>query len=70
MICLHVQISVSLHIGYIETVHINNQTKLQFVNFWSNEVSSNISYPIMFNKIDGYLDGRISVSSVRYIIKR
>ena len=49
-------------------MHINNQTILHFVNLWSKEVPLNISYPRMFNKIDGYLDGRISSSSVRYII--
>ena len=30
----------------------------------------NISDPMMFNKIDGYLDTRLSPSYVRYIIRR
>ena len=61
---------VSLHIGCIETVHINNQTILQFVISWPKEVPINIGYVIMFNNIDGYLYARISPSYVRYIIIR
>ena len=56
--------SVSLHMGYIETVHINNQTKLHFMNLWSIEVPVHNSYPRMCNNIDCYLDARISPSSV------
>ena len=70
MIGFYVQMPVSLHIEYIESVQINNQTILHFVNLWSKEVTVTISYPTMFNKINGYLYARISSSSVRYIIRR
>ena len=59
----------SLHIGCLETVHINNQTKLHSVGLWSKEVPVNISYPIIVDPIDGYFDASISPSSVIYIIK-
>ena len=61
---------VSLHIGYIETFHINNQTILHFNNLWSKEVPFNIGYVRIFNNIDGYLYARISPNYVRYIIIR
>ena len=54
----------------IETVHINNQTRLHFDSLWCKGVPFNIGYVIMFNNIDGYLCARISPSYVRYIIIR
>ena len=59
---------VSLHIGYIETVHINNQTILHFNNLWSKEVPFNIGYVIMFNNIDGYLYAIISPLTYPYYL--
>ena len=67
IIGFYAQMLVSLHIGYIETVHINNKTIIQFVNSWSKEVPVNISYPRIFHNIDGYLYAIISPSYVRYI---
>ena len=55
---------------YIEAVYIRNKTILHFVNSWSKELPINISYLIIFNEMDGYLDTRISPSYVRYIIIR
>ena len=68
MIVLNAQMSVSLHIGYIENIHINNQTILQFVNSWSKKVPNNNSYTRVFKNIHGYSDATISPSYVRYII--
>ena len=65
MIGFYVQKAFLLHIGYIETVHINDQTILHFVNLWYKEVPINISYEIFINPIDRYLDARISPSYVR-----
>ena len=62
--------SLSLYNGCLETVHIDNQIMLHFVNIWSKKVIVNISYPSTVNKIDGYLDSRISPTSVKYIISR
>ena len=60
----------SINIGFLETFHINNQIIPHFVNLWSKELPVNISYPIIFNQIDGYLDARIIHSYVIYIITR
>ena len=70
LICSNVSFisHVSLHIGCIETVHINNKTITHFVNSYCKEVPFNIGYVIMFNNIDGYLYARISPNYVRYII--
>ena len=57
----------SLNIGCIETVQINNQTIIHFVNLFSREVSIDVSYPIIVNPIYGYLNASISPSSVSYI---
>ena len=43
---------------------------LHFVKKKSKEVPVNTSYPRMFDTIDGYLDARISLSYVRYIITK
>ena len=69
MIWFYVQMSVYLHIEYIENVLINIKTILHFVNLWSKGVPLNISYPRMFNNIDGYFDAIFSPGSVIYIIK-
>ena len=72
LICSNVSFitHVSLHIGYIETVHINNQTILQFVNLWSKKVPVNINYTSIFDPIDGYLYEIISPDYVKYITTR
>ena len=38
--------------------------KTSFFSLWSKEAIENISYPITVNKIDGYLDARISPISL------
>ena len=70
MIGFYVYMKLPLYNGCLETVHINIQTILQFVNIWSKEAIENISYPSTVNKIDGYLDSRISITSARYVISR
>ena len=70
MIGFYVHKEFSLNIGCIETFQINIQTILYFVNLWSKELPTNISYPIDVNSIDGYVDASISPISVRYNIKR
>ena len=62
--------SFSLYNRFFETSQINNQTIIHVVNICYKEVPANISYPNNINKIGGYMDGRISLSSVRYIITR
>ena len=62
--------SLSLYNICPENFQVNNQTILHFVNLWSNKFPVNISYPITVNKIDGYIDERISPTSLRYIISR
>ena len=57
--------SLSLYNRFLETVHINNQTILNFVNIWSKEVIENISDLITVNQIDRYTDASISPASVR-----
>ena len=47
---------------------MNDQTILHVINIWLNGDIENISYPSTVNKIVGYLDARISPTSVRYII--
>ena len=59
-----------MYIGSIETVHINNQTILQFVNICAKEFLVNISYPSTVDQIYGYLDASISTTHVTYIISR
>ena len=61
---------ISLYNGCLEIVSINNQTINHFVNICSKEVHANISYPSTVNLIYGYLDARISPTSVKYIILR
>ena len=70
IIDLYVNKSFLLYNRCLETYHINIQTIPHFVNIWSKEVPLNISYPIIVNKICGYLDARICHTSVRYIISR
>ena len=65
MIGFYVYKSLSLYNSCLKTFHINNQTRLHFVNIWSKEVIENISYLINVNKIDGYLDASIIPTSVR-----
>ena len=62
--------SLSFYSECLETVHINNQRILRFVNILSKEVPLNISYPSTVNQIYGYLDTRISPTSVGNIISR
>ena len=69
MIGFYSQMKVSVHIGYIETVHINNQTILRFDSLWSKEVPFNIGYPRMFQNIDGDLYAITSPSYVIYILR-
>ena len=59
-----------LYNGCLKTVQINNQAILQFVNIWSKKVPVNISYPSTVNKVDRYLEVRISPTSVRYNLSR
>ena len=40
------------------------------MNLWSKEVPVNISYPIIVNPIDAYLDARIIPSYVIYTIRK
>ena len=68
MIWFYVYKTLSLYNGCFETVHINNQIILHFVNLWSKEVIENISYPSTVNQIDGYMDARIIPTPVRYTI--
>ena len=68
MIWFYVYKPSSLYNGFHETVHINNQKILRFVNIWSYEVPVNISYPSTVNKIDVYMDASISPTYVRYTI--
>ena len=68
IIGLYVHNSFSLHIGFLETVSINNQKILRFVHFCSKGVPVNISYPIIVDPIDGYLDTWIISSQLIYII--
>ena len=68
MIGLYVYNPLSLYNICLETVHINNQTILHFVNLWPKGVIVNSSYPSTVNKIYGYLDAIISPTSVSYII--
>ena len=70
MILFYVHGPFPLHIGCLETVQMNNQAIIYFNNLWSKEVPINISYPITFNSIDGYLGAIISPDSVIYIITR
>ena len=60
--------SLSLYNRFLETVHINNNAILNFVNIWSKGVIINIIYPRNVNKIGGYMDTNIFPKSVRYII--
>ena len=60
---------IFIRFGCLETVHINNQTIIQFVNLCPKSVPDNISFTSIINQINGYLDTRISTSSIRYIIK-
>ena len=59
---------LSLYNGCLERVHINKQTRLDFVNIWSKEVILNVSYPITVNQINGYMDSSISPTPVRHTI--
>ena len=70
MIGFYVYKSLALYNGFLETVHINNQRILHFVNIWSKEVIVNVSYPRTVNQIYGYMDAIISPTLVRYIISR
>ena len=70
MIGLYVHREFSLNIWFIETCEINIQTILYFVNLWSKELPTDISYPIDVNNIDGCMDASIIPSYVRYNIKR
>ena len=53
-----------------ETFHINNQTIPHFVNLRSKKIPVSISYPSTANPFDGYMDARVSPTSVWYIISR
>ena len=70
MIGIYVNKSIVLHIEFLETFQINNQTILNFVYLWSKEVPLSLSYPIIVNPIRGYFDARIVPSCVRYIITK
>ena len=70
MIGFYVYMKLPLYHGCLETVYINNQTILQFVNLWPKEAIENTSWPSAVKKIDGYLDSRISITSARYVISR
>ena len=59
---------LSLYNGFLEIVHINNQTIIHLVNLWSKEDIKNISYPITVNKTDVYLGAGISRTLLSYII--
>ena len=52
MIGFYVYKSLSFYNGCLETVHINNQRILNFVNICSKEVIVNTSYPSTINQID------------------
>ena len=70
IIGFYVQSSLSVYNRYIETVHANNQTIIPFFNLWSKEVIENISYPSIFNQIDGNMDASSGPTLVSYIISR
>ena len=67
MIGFYVYNPLSSYNECLETLHVNNQTILHFVNLWSKEAIENISYQIKVNQIDGYPDASISPTPVRYI---
>ena len=62
--------SISINSVFLETFLINDQKIFHFVKFIVQKVPSNISYPVLVNKIDGYLDAEIGPNYVRYITTR
>ena len=59
---------LSLYNGCLETVHINNQAILHFINLWPKEVVENISYPSNLDQTYGYMDVSMIPTYVSYII--
>ena len=62
--------SLSINNRFLETVNINNQTILNFVNLWSKKSSVNILFPSTIGQLDGYPDASVSLTYVSYNTSR